>query len=91
MYSNASSVITGILFVIKPDTDLQFLSKKTLFNKFESLLFILSATKLNNKIYSVKLVKSTSFLDYSNNNLLLFQSLIVNLKFCSQKLKIEIM
>lgn len=87
VYSNLSSIIAGIIFFIKPNDNLKTLSKKIILNKFESFLFILSAVKLNNKVYSTQLIKNVSFLDYSNNKLLLFQFLRSNIVFCSRKLK----
>lgn len=87
IYCNINTATTGLFFFIKPNKEIKFIPKKTLFNKFESFNFTLLALKLNNKIYSVKNIKQINFLDYTENNLLLFQSLNVNLKFCSIKLK----
>jgi hypothetical protein len=87
IYCNMNSSTTGLLFFIKPSKEVKFLSKKILFNKFESFNFTLLSIKLNNKIYSFKNIKKINFLNYTENNLLLFQSLNANLKFCSQKLK----
>jgi hypothetical protein len=87
IYNNLSFALTGVLFFVEPNNNVKFLSKKILSNKFESLFFTLLVVKLNNKLYSAKTLKNMNFLNYKDNNLLLFQSLVVNLKFCSQKLK----
>jgi hypothetical protein len=84
VYSNIKFVITGVIFFIVSNDDSKIMSKKVLFNKLESLLFVLSAAKLNNNIYPVKIIKNLSFLNYLNNNLLCFQFLTTNVKICYQ-------
>jgi hypothetical protein len=86
IYSNIKFVLTGIVFFIVSNDSSKILSKKVLFNKLESLLFVLSAAKLNNKIYSVQVIKNLSFLNYLNNNLLCFQFLTANVIICSKNL-----
>lgn len=87
VYCTIYPTLAGVVFFIKSKISNKFLSKKIVLNKLESLLFILLAVKLNNKVYSPKLVKKINFLEYKDNNLFLFQCLITNLKFSSKKLK----
>jgi hypothetical protein len=87
IFNNLSFALTGVTFFGEPNSKVKFLSRKTLSNQFESLTFNLLFIKLNNKVYSAKTLKNMNFVNYKDNNLLLFQSLLVNLKFCSKKFK----
>ena len=81
-YVNIKFVIAGVVFFIVPNDVSTILSKKILFNRLESLLFVFSVTKLNNKIYPVQVIENLSFLNYLNNTLLCFQFLTANSKSC---------
>jgi hypothetical protein len=79
-FRNFKSVINGITFFIRPSSKNIVIKKHILLNNFESLLFKLTAIKLNNKIYSVKQLNKTYSINYKDSKLLLYQFGIVNLK-----------
>jgi len=81
IYQNVKSIINGITFFIKPNTDQKSLSKYLLLSKFDSFLLTMLAIKFNQKIYSTTQLKNTYSLSYKNNKLLLYQFGISNTKF----------
>lgn len=87
IYCSISSVIAGVSFFINTNTPYQVLDKKVLVNKLRTFFFFLSAVKINNKLYSTRIVRNINFFNYIDNNLLFFQSIIVSLKLFSKKLK----
>ena len=80
-YNNVKPVINGVTFLIKPTLESQLLSKQVLINSFESLFFVILTLKLNNRIYSTKILRNMSSLEYSETKLLLYQFGLTNLKF----------
>lgn len=80
IYNSIKPVINGTTFLIKPTSNSKLLSKQTLINNLEPLLFIMLAIKLNNKIYPTKKLKSLNSLEYYENKLLFYQFGLANLK-----------
>ena len=80
IYNSIKPVINGTMFLIKPTSNSKLLSKQTLINNLEPLLFIMLAIKLNNKIYPTKKLKSLNSLEYYENKLLFYQFGLANLK-----------
>lgn len=79
-FKNFKDVVNGPTFFIKPKTTAQ-LTKNILLSKFCSLLFILLAVRINNKIYPIAaLKKNQNALNYKNNALLFYQFNITHLK-----------
>ena len=80
IYKNASVMVNGNTFFIKPASSANPLSKNNLLNNFEPLLFSLLAVKLNNQIYSVKQLKNAYSLKYKRNKLIFYCFGLVQLK-----------
>lgn len=80
IYNSIKPVINGATFLMKPTSNLELLSKQTLINNLEPLLFIMLAIKLNNKIYPTKKLKNLNSLEYYENKLLFYQFGLANLK-----------
>lgn len=87
IYKNIKTIINGITLFIKPSFNQKSLSrhaslsKHVLLNKLDSLLLIILAIKLNNKIYSANQLKNTYSLNYKNSKLIFYQFGSTNLKF----------
>lgn len=87
IYLNSSSLINSVTFLLKTTLNNKKLTKQVLLKNFESLLFILLAIKINNKIYSKnQLINNFSF-NYKENKLLLFQFSLTNTKIILNKIK----
>jgi hypothetical protein len=80
VYKNIKPTIEGATFLVKPATNCMLLTKSILLNSFESSLFNMLTIKLNNKIYSLKQLKGSNSLNYTENMLLIFQFRVSNLK-----------
>lgn len=80
IFSNTSSLINSITFLLKPLVTEQEIYKSILLNKVEALIFALLAIKVNNKIYSKTKLKNLVTLNYKSNKLLLYKFLIANKK-----------
>ena len=80
LYRNIVPSINGITFFIKPNLSQKNLPKSSELSQLDSLLFVLVALKLNNKIYSAKQLNELSTTEYRGNSLLFYQFRSANLK-----------
>lgn len=80
IFLNSNPLINSITFLLKFLLTNQKISKKLLFQKFETFIFSFLAIKINNKIYSKTQIKSLFSLNYKNNNLLFYKYLFFNIK-----------
>ena len=83
IYNNIKSIVSGPTFFINPSTN-KPLSKQTISNNLDLLLFELLMVKFNNKIYSIKSLKNTYSLDYKETKLVFYQFGLTHLKSCSK-------
>jgi hypothetical protein len=82
-----SSIISSLVLLVKPEFEKSNLNKKIILNKLDFLNFILLSINLNNKIYSVVIIKEINSFRYFSNNLLLYSFLSASLKIANKKLK----
>jgi hypothetical protein len=83
-----SSIISSLILFVMPKDNKKVLKKKFFF-KLELLNLIILALNLNNKIYSVLILKKiTSFIYYSNT-LILYKFLVAIFKKSSQQILIS--
>ena len=87
IFKTIQSIIKSITFLIKPIYKCKQISKKTLLNNFEPLLFVMLIIKLNNKIYKINQIKTINSFNYDKNKLILFQFNVSNSKINNQKSK----
>ena len=87
IYSNSSAIVNGITFTLKPVQPINELTKYSLINNFEPLLFTLLAIKLNNKVYSKKQLNNQFTFHYRDSKLLFFKFGLANIKFFTQNSK----
>jgi hypothetical protein len=87
IFKTIQSIVNSVTFLIKPIYKDKRVSKKTLLNNFEPLLFVMLIIKLNNKIYKINQLKTTNSFNYNKNKLILFQFNISNSKINNQKSK----
>ena len=80
IFINSKPLLNGLNFIIKPLKKSSRLTKNMFKKKFEPLLFLLTAIKINNKIYSVTQLKKLYVLNYKENKLLFYQFAITQLK-----------
>lgn len=80
IYLNSKPLLNGLNFIIKPFKKSSELTKNVFKKKFEPLLFLLTAIKINNKIYSITQFKKLYILKYKENKLLFYQFAIAHLK-----------
>lgn len=85
IYCNINSSISSVIFLVKSNKAKKNLLKKVIFNKLETLLFLMMLVKLNNKIYSKNQLKQINNLNYTDNSLVLFRFFNGNLKIRIKK------
>jgi len=85
VFVNMNALINSITFLLKPISIKNEITKQTLLNSFEPLLFTLLSIKLNNKIYSKAQLKNLFSFNYTDNKLLFFQFKITNTKIIFKK------
>ena len=79
-FKNLKEIVNGPTFLIKPKVKAQ-LSRDVILPTFCSLLFILLAIKVNNKIYPLTvLTKNQNSINYASNTLLFYQYSVTHLK-----------
>lgn len=87
IHLNITALINGITFLLKPISHSKELTKETLLNNFEPLMFTFLSVKLNNKMYSKDQFKNIFSFNYKENKLLFFQFGIANMKLLMIKTK----
>ena len=85
IYKNSTELVNSITLLIKPSSHENELTKPTLLNSFQPLLFNILAIKLNNKIYSKPQLKEMFTFNYKDIKLMLFQFGVTNLKLAFEK------
>jgi hypothetical protein len=80
IHISKAALVSSITFLFKPISTFQEITKDTLLNSFEPMLFTILALKLNNKIYSKDQLKKLFSFKYKENKLLLFHFGVVNIK-----------
>jgi len=83
IYENIKSLISGLIIILKPNSENLLKLKKLL--TINPLLTLLSI-KLNNKLYSIPQLKKIIFLDFKKNAAILYKSLKTYLKIPYYKL-----
>lgn len=82
IYNNIKGIINGPLFFLTPLNKFITVKKNILLNEtLEPLIFKLLAIKLNTKVYSIPQVKKISSLKYKDSIAVLYQFLLIQLKF----------
>jgi hypothetical protein len=89
IYSNLVNLINGPFFLITPNKKIiltrKLLKKETL----EFLKFRLLALKLNKNVYSINQIKKINSFVYKESISILYQFLLINLKFPKTLIKIS--
>lgn len=86
VYERIRAVINGVTFFFKPSSfHLKELTKQKILVNFESLLFIMLAIKLNNKIYSKEELKNIFSFNYVDNKQVLFNFATTNHRNLTKK------
>lgn len=80
IYCNINSSISNSIILIRTNQPENNLLKRIIFDKLETLMFLIITIKLNNKIYSKIQLKQITNLNYYDNTLILFRFFNVNLK-----------
>lgn len=83
IYTKISSIIKGLVFLVKPQHSKPFL-KQTILNTFNPFFFELLVFKFINKIYSINSLKNAYSLNYKETKLLLYQFSLISIKTCSK-------
>ena len=81
VYQNLSKTLNTTLFFLKPQRNDKFLTKNNLINTLKNILFTPLMVKLDKKIYLVTQLKNLRSLNYTQNVAILYQFLLINLKF----------
>ena len=81
VYQNLFKTLNTTLFFLKPQRNYKFLTKNNLANTLKDILFTLLMVKLNKKMYLIGQLKNLRSLNYIQNVALLYQFLLMNLKF----------
>ena len=87
VYQNLFKTLNTTLFFIKPQRNDKLLTKNNLANTLKNIFFTLLIIKLDKKMYLITQLKSLRSLNYMQNVAMLYQFLLLNLKFsvCFQK------
>ena len=87
VYQNLFKTLNTTLFFIKPQRNDKLLTKNNLANTLKNIFFTLLIVKLDKKMYLITQLKSLRSLNYMQNVAMLYQFLLLNLKFsvCFQK------
>ena len=82
IYNNIKGIINGLFFFLTPLNTFIIIKKNILLNEtLEPLIFKLLALKLNTKVYSIPQINKISSLKYNDSIIVLYQFLLIQLKF----------